>query len=452
MTSSAPPLAPSLRDPAARIPWIPAPRTPEETGIRRILLEDLTIKAIARERETTTALLADLLALSPKLVEDIVQRLRKAQLIEVTGMIGTIYKVTLTGAGRTRADELMSVSQYVGPVPVPLAEYEARVRAQAVRGAEVCPDRVERAFAGMVMKQDLVRQLGIAIVSGTSLMLTGPSGTGKTTVAGRIPSVFGDAVFLPHAIEVAGEIITVFDPGVHRVKAEAVPSEHDKRWILCERPFVVAGGELTTGMLDLQYNRVSGYYTAPPQMKANCGVFVIDDFGRQRMRPEELLNRWIVPLDRGVDFLTLHGGTKFTVPFEVLVVFSTNLELGEAGRAPQGPELVDAAFLRRIPNKVRLDHATRAEFHEIFRRACAQEGISYDLLLVDQLIEFLQRDIGEPLRPCIPRDLARQIVWEARYDGRPPAFTDAALARAVKTYFGPVAKARAAAAAGPPAA
>jgi hypothetical protein len=450
MTSTAPLMSP--REPAApRIPWIAAPRTPEETGIRRILLEDLTIKAIARERETTTAILSDILALQPKLVEEIVQRLRKAQLIEVTGMIGAIYKVTLTTAGRTRADELFSVSQYVGPVPVPLAEYEARVRAQAVRGAEVRPDRVERAFAGMVVKPDLVRQLGIAIASGTSLMLTGPSGTGKTTLASRIPAVFGDAVFLPHAIEVAGELITIFDPGVHRVKPDAVPSEHDKRWILCDRPFVVAGGELTTAMLDLQYNRVSGYYTAPPQMKANCGVFVIDDFGRQRMRPEELLNRWIVPLDRGLDFLTLHGGMKFTTPFEVLVVFSTNLELEAAGHGAPGPELVDAAFLRRIPNKVRLDHATRSEFHEIFRRACAQEGISYDLLLVDQLIEFLQRDIGEPLRPCIPRDLARQIVWEARYDGRPPAFTDSALARAVKTYFGPTAETRAAAAAVEPA-
>jgi hypothetical protein len=327
----------------------------------------------------------------------------------------------------------MSANAYVGPTPVPLSEYAERVQAQTIAEDDVRPEAVRQAFSEMVVDPDTVRQIGIAIASGTSLMLSGPSGTGKTTLAGRIPHVFGRGVFLPYAVEVAGEIITVFDPGVHQPIDAALPAEHDRRWVYCARPFVVAGGELTAEMLDLQFNPVSGFYSAPPQMKANTGVFVIDDFGRQRMRPEELLNRWIVPLDRGVDFLTLHGGTKFAVPFRVLVVFSTNLDLGHGSAGDA--QITDAAFLRRIPNKVHVGHASPAEFHEIFRRVCHGVRIAYDPALVDQLIEFLRNDVGEPLRPCVPRDLVRQITWEARYDGRAPEFTDAALARACRTYF-----------------
>jgi predicted ATPase with chaperone activity len=441
--------SPASVPPAATDGWIPAPRTADETGVRRILLEDLAIKAIAREREATTFSLAETLALSVRVIDELFQKLRKSALVEVVGMSGSAHRMTLTSTGRERADELFATNSYVGPAPVPLAEYAARVRDQAIAADEVRPAGVHAAFADMVVDREAVRQIGIAIASGTSLMLSGPSGTGKTSVAACIPRVFGRGVFVPHAVEVAGEIIAVFDPGVHRRLDAAPPADHDRRWVYCARPFVVAGGELTAEMLDLQFNPVSGFYTAPPQMKANAGVFVIDDFGRQRMRPEELLNRWIVPLDRGVDFLTLHGGMKFAVPFRVLVVFSTNMELG-SGAAPAGAAaaatpaatslagdalITDAAFLRRIPNKVHLGHASPAQFHEIFRRVCAESNVGYDAALVDQLIEFLEKDIGEPLRPCVPRDLVRQITWEARYDGSPPAFTDAALARACQTYF-----------------
>ncbi len=423
--------------PATR--WIPAPSTADETGVRRVLLEDLVVKAIAREREATTHSLADTLALPVRVVDELFQRLRKSALVEVVGMSGSAHRMTLTGAGRERADDLLTANSYVGAAPVPLAEYAARVRDQAIAADEVRPAGVQAAFADMVIDREAVRQIGIAIASGTSLMLSGPSGTGKTSVAACIPRVFGRGVFIPHAVEVAGEIIAVFDPGVHRRLDVPIPPHHDPRWVYCARPFVVAGGELTAEMLDLQLNPVSGYYTAPPQMKANAGVFVIDDFGRQRMRPEELLNRWIVPLDRGVDFLTLHGGTKFAVPFRVLVIFSTNMELESAAAAGPGPagdaQITDAAFLRRIPNKVHLGHASPAQFHEIFRRVCADANVAYDAALVDQLIEFLEKDIGEPLRPCVPRDLIRQITWEARYDGAAPALTDASLARACQTYF-----------------
>jgi hypothetical protein len=405
----------------------------EESGVRRTLLEDLAVKVIAREREATTFTLGETLALPSRLIDEVFQKLRKSALVEVMGMSGSAYRMSLTSAGPTYEFCDIRSSARSRPAPVPLAEYARRVQAQSIADDDVRPDGVRRAYADMVIDQDVVRQIGIAIASGTSMMLSGPSGTGKTSIAACIPRVFGRGVFLPYAVEVAGEIITVFDPGVHRPLDAELPADHDRRWAYCARPFVVAGGELTAEMLDLQYNPASGFYAAPPQMKANTGVFVIDDFGRQRMRPEELLNRWIVPLDRGVDFLTLHGGTKFAVPFRVLVVFSTNLDLGHS--VSGDAQITDAAFLRRIPNKIHVGNAEPAQFHEIFRRVCAENAVEYDAALVDQLIEFLRTDVGEPLRPCVPRDLVRQIVWEARYDGRAPRFTDAALARACRTYF-----------------
>jgi len=419
----------------AELPALPAPRTIEATGIRTALIDDIAIKTIARDRQVTTPGLAEALALSQPVVDDVFARLRKAQLVEVLGMSGTAYRMSLTSSGKARADDLMATNQYVGPVPVSLEAYAESVRLQSIASARVRPEAVRRAFAGLVLGDDVVRQIGIGVASGMPIMLYGPSGTGKTSIAERIPLVFQGGVFIPHALEVNGEIIRIFDPGVHRVYPGAVSAQHDRRWVYCDRPFVIAGGELTAESLDLQYNAVSGFYTAPPQVKANTGVFVIDDFGRQRMRPEELLNRWVVPLDRGVDHLTLHGGAKFTVPFAVLVVFATNLDpaggfVGDAGLA-----LSDAVFLRRIPNKVHIGHASRDQFHEISRRACADAGLSYDSALVDRLIELLSSHVKEPLRPCIPRDLVRQITWESRYEGRPPVLNSASMARACRAYF-----------------
>ena len=426
-----------VTDPAvgARASWIPVPRSIDETGLSPSLLEELALKTIARERELTTRALGDVLALSPSVVDEIFQRLRKGQLIEVTGMTGSLYRMALSTAGRARADELMSANQYVGPAPVSLAAYSDRVRGQGVAQTRVHPHRVRQAFAPLVLDGDTVRQIGIAITSGAPLMLFGPSGTGKTSVAERIPQVFDDGVFIPHAIDVNGEIITVFDRGVHRPLGPAAPNDHDRRWVYCERPFVMAGGELTAEMLDLQRSPVSGFYTAPPQVKANTGVFVIDDFGRQRMRPEELLNRWIVPLERGIDFLTLDGGGKLAVPFAVLVVFATNLDPRSGMAADAGSAVTDAVFLRRIPNKVLVGNASPEQFHEIFRRACAAANLAYDPALVDRVIVFLQEHANEPLRPCVPRDLIRQIVWEASYDGDAPTLDAKAIARACRTYF-----------------
>ncbi|CAA9354781.1 MAG: Predicted ATPase with chaperone activity, associated with Flp pilus assembly [uncultured Gemmatimonadaceae bacterium] len=418
---------------ATSLPSLPAPRTIEETGIRATLLEEIAIKIVARERDLSARALGDALGLGPSVTDELVQRLRKAVLVEVTGHTASGHRLAPTTAGRAQAAALLATNQYAGPVPVPLASYVESVRTQAIANGRVRPQAVREAFGTLVLDDEVVRQVGIGIASGAPLMLFGPSGTGKTSVAERIPLVFGGGVFVPHAIEVGGEIVAVFDPGVHR-PVGAPPPQHDRRWVYCERPFVVAGGELTMATLDLEYNATSGYYAAPPQLKANAGVFVIDDFGRQRMRPEELLNRWIVPLDRGVDYLTLHGGAKFAVPFSVLVVFATNLDPSTGLAADAGTTITDTVFLRRIPNKVKVGYASREQFHEIFRRACAAAGLGYDPGLVDRLVGLLGH-LNQPLRPSIPRDIVRHVKWEARYEGSKAELNAATIARACRAYF-----------------
>jgi hypothetical protein len=417
----------------APVPWLPAPRTNEEPGIRATLLEEIAIKIVARERDLTTRVLGDAMGLGPTVVDELVQRLRKGVLVEVTGHTAGGFRLVPTTAGRAQAAALLATNQYAGPVPVPLAAYVASVRPQAIASGRVRPEAVREAFHSLVLDDEVVRQVGIGIASGAPLMLYGPSGTGKTSVAERIPLVFGGGVFVPHALDVGGEVVVVFDPGIHR-PIGTPPPQHDRRWMYCERPYVVAGGELTLDMLDLEYNATSGFYAAPPQLKANAGVFVIDDFGRQRMRPEELLNRWIVPLDRGVDYLTLHGGAKFAVPFAALVVLATNLDPSTGQAVDAGAAITDPVFLRRIPNKIAIGYATRDQFHENFRRTCTNAGVAYDAALVDRLIALLDH-LGQPLRPSIPRDLVRHVKWEARYEGTRAELSAATIARACRAYF-----------------
>lgn len=424
----------------------PAPSAPRDlaaTGIRRSLLEELALKVIDVEGEILLRDLAVRLGLAPPLVDELFQRLRKAQMIEVTGMVAGQHRVAVVGAGRARAQDLLARNRYAGVAPVSLDDYGERVRAQGGRQRATTAQDVHRALSPLVLEEEMLRQLGIAIVSGTSLVLHGPTGTGKTAIAELIPDVHHEtAVWIPHAVEVDGQIITIYDPHVHeRVELPAsggsifADDQPDARWVLCRRPRVMAGGELTLDMLDLQYNPGTGYYSAPLQMKANNGVFVMDDFGRQRTRPEELLNRWIVPLDRGVDYLTLQGGKKFEIPFTLLVVFSTNLDPASGFRAAGTGGATDDAFLRRIPNKIAVGFASERQFHAIFERVCADAGVACDAATVDRLIHHLRGALGQPLRPCYPRDLVRQLSWEASYDGRPAELTWDALLRACGSYF-----------------
>ena len=415
-----------------KVPRIPAPKTVESLGVRRNVLEELALKILYMSVEMTLRELASRMRVSLSVIQEIFQALRKGLLVEIKGLTEGTYLITTTSDGKSRALELLALNHYAGPAPVSLDEYVERVRSQSVRNFAVLPAEVERAFRHLVLSRPMMTQLGTALVSGTSIVLYGSTGTGKSSVAEAIPEVYHDRVWVPYAVEVDGQIIVVYDPIVHRltespaVEPSATEEVTDGRWVYCRRPRVVVGGELTIDMLDLQFHPVSKFYVAPVQMKANNGALIIDDFGRQRMRPEELLNRWTVPLDRGVDFLTLVGGRKIDVPFDLFVVFATNLD---------PIQLADEAFLRRIHNKIKVDFMERDQFKEVFRRLCEDAGLAYEPAVVDALIDMLAKELKQPLRACYPKDIISQIRWAAQYQGVAPRLDRDTIAQACRNYF-----------------
>jgi MoxR-like ATPase len=403
------------------------PQRIERTGIRRGLLEDLALKILYLGGEMTLIELSDHLCLSLAVVEEIFQFFRKERLCEVKGMTGGTHRIATSVEGRQRAADLLSLNQYTGPAPVSLADYISRIKHQSVQASAVRPEQLEYAFRQLTLSDDMLLRVGTAVVSGTSMFLYGPPGTGKTSIANRITEIYNDYVWVPYAVEVDNQIITVFDPGVHRRRLESEIEDSDRRWVLCHRPCVITGGELTGEMLELQFNPVARYYSAPLQMKANNGIFVLDDFGRQRMRPQELLNRWMTALDRRVEFLALPGGRKFEIPFDTLVVFSTNIEPMQLG---------DEAFLRRIPNKIKVDFASKDQFMKIFRREAEQvRGLPVQQEVLDFLVDYLSDEIRVPLSQCYARDLLDQIFWAARYLHAKPEFTRDLAKWACSNYF-----------------
>lgn len=406
---------------------VPEPKTIEQTGIRKSLLEDLALKTIYVTATPSLVELATSMRLSYRLVDELFARLRSEQLAEVTGMHGNARVIALTSRGRSRALELLALNQYTGAAPVSLDDYVERVRLQSVRDLNVHPEDIRRAFSSLVLQEETLDKLGTAMNSGSAIFLYGPTGTGKTAIATTLPRVLADDhVWIPYSVQTDGQFINVYDPHVHVKVDDPITDDHDTRWVLCRRPAVLVGGELTIEMLELQLNPVSRIYTAPMQMKANNGVLIIDDFGRQRVRPEELLNRWIVPLDRRIDYLTLAGGRKIEIPFELFVVFATNVNPSTLG---------DAAFLRRIQTKIRVGEVARGRFHEIFARVCHEWHMTYDAGAVDELIDIIRNKYREPLRACHPRDIVSQIRWAARYEDREPILDRRALLTAVEAYF-----------------
>jgi hypothetical protein len=407
--------------------FLPAmPDSLEKLGISDILVQDLLLRRVFIERTTTLTSLSKTLKLAPPVVEAVFRQMRHRQLIEVMGMVGNDYTFMLSGPGRQLAQERFQMSQYAGPCPVPLAQFTGGVRAQSARVA-VSREKLRHALSDLVVTDALLDQLGPAIISQAALFLYGSTGNGKTSLAERLIRLYDDTVLIPYAVEVDGQIIIHYDPVVHqRLDSEDEEPDHDARWVRCRRPCIVSGGELVPSMLELRMDEASGTYAAPLQMKANNGILVIDDFGRQLIPPRDLLNRWIVPLDRHVDYLMLRYGVKFQIPFDLMVVFATNLD---------PTSLADEAFLRRIQNKILVEEISPGVFDEILRRYALARTIPYDQDMAEFLRSLCLRDGRAVLRACYPGDITGILLSISQYEGRPPRMTRTDLERAVNLYF-----------------
>ncbi|GIW92037.1 MAG: hypothetical protein KatS3mg110_0078 [Pirellulaceae bacterium] len=404
-----------------------------EMGLTESDVESLVLKYLLARGDAYGREIAQQIKLPFCLLEELLRQMKTDQLVVYRGANEwNDYLYQLTDLGRERARRLAQVCTYFGAAPVSLADYIASVEAQSLRHQSVCPADLERAFQDLIISPAMLQRLGPAVVAGRGLFLFGPPGNGKTSIAKRISHVFGKTIWVPRAIQIDGEIVRVFDPHKHR----EVPVEWseglldkqsiDRRWVCIERPTIVVGGELTMAHLEITENPVTHICEAPLQMKSNCGVLVIDDFGRQRIRIDELLNRWIVPLEEKIDFLSLPSGKTIQVPFDQLIIFSTNLE-------PR--ELVDEAFLRRIAYKIEIRDPSEAEFRELFRMVAGQLGMEYRDEVVSYVIEKHYRKEGRSFRCCHARDLLYQVKAYCQYSRRPLEMTPQYMDLAAENYF-----------------
>jgi hypothetical protein len=431
----------NARDPAA-VPAQPfeppIPKSIEETGLGLGFLADLAIKTMYFEGYISGYEVAERMKLPHSgVVDETLEFLKREQFCEVKGAGGlgeSGYQYVITAKGSEKAREVLDRGQYVGPAPVPLKDYTEAFRKQTLQNIAIHQRVMHQALSHLVLSPRIFNQLGPAVNSGRSVFLYGPPGNGKTTVAEAIGFVvFKDNIYVPYAVEVDGQIIKVFDSINHRPVGEAGGASSskrgnkiDRRWVKIHRPFIVTGGELTLEGLDLVYDSSSKYYEAPFQMRANGGMLLIDDFGRQQARPRDLLNRWIVPLEKRADFLTLHTGRKIEVPFDVLIIFATNL-------APT--DLVDEAFLRRIRHKIELSDPSFEEYREIFKRVCAHKRVPYDDKALAYLLQEHYIKPQMPMRACHPRDIVDQLIDIASYQNRSPTLTQDLIDQACESYF-----------------
>jgi hypothetical protein len=402
--------------------------TVEAAGLTTAFVEEHLLRCLHVVPQSSGAQLATLSGLSFHAIGPVLDSLRQDHLVEIRGQRGlgeAGYCYVLTSKGAARALEALQRTQYRGPLPVPIDDYIASVKAQPIDMRLVTTARVREAFSDLLTPDSVSDRIGPSIRSGSALFLFGAPGNGKTVIAERISRVLNDPVYIPHAVEVDGAIVKLFDPLVHRAAQSASIPGFDQRWIQVQRPLVVAGGELTLHGLDLLWSSRGGYYEAPLQLKANGGVLLIDDFGRQQMLPKEMLNRWIVPLEKQVDYLTLVTGKRVQVPFQQMLVFATNLE---------PTDLADDAFLRRIRFKLRLEDPTPAQFEELFRRECQSRGVAFSPDGLRYAIDRWWKT--QPLRMCQPRDVVEQLVAIAHYQSVAPDFgSPRLLDEACASYF-----------------
>jgi predicted ATPase with chaperone activity len=402
-----------------------APKSIEETGLEPNFLLMLMLKTIYVTGLETASTIRERLGLSRRIVTALLEDALELGLLEILGRTAESHLADLrhamTGKGREWAVEALSQSKYVGAAPVTLSEYHAQVQKQRITNERINGEMLARCFTDLTLEDELINDLGPAVSSGRAILFYGPPGNGKTSVARAIGNVFEDAIFVPHSLEVDGQVIKVFDSTVHTPVTEADEAEisgergrgprlpeADGRWVRCRRPLVITGGELTLEMLDLSFNTSSRFYEAPLQLKATNGIFAIDDFGRQKVSAEEVLNRWIIPLERHVDYLTLDTGKQFPVPFDGLVIFSTN-------HRPK--ELMDDAMMRRIPYKIEFREPNEADYRKIFNNVCA----AHNIVLREDILRFLFDEYynGQkiPIARYHPKWIVDQVIGRREYEG-----------------------------------
>jgi hypothetical protein len=430
--TSAQPIA--LHPHASPLPAMP--QRVEDTGLDFSFLVELLAKILYVRGQLRLPDFAAHVQLSFAALEPLLAFMRSERLCEMArhGDTDGTMAYTLTDLGRARAQDFLQRSQYAGPAPVSLNAYVKQVEQQSIMDMGVTRETLQRAFAGIVVKQELLNQFGAAMNSGRPILIYGPAGSGKTYLSERLVGLLSGNVAIPYAIEVGNEVIQVFDPVVHEPVAmddsrRSVLDRgrnHDSRWVLCRRPVVMTGAELTLPMVDLQFDHKARFYQAPPQVKANNGLFIVDDLGRQLVSPQDLMNRWIVPLDRHVDYFALHTGKKFQVSFDVVVVFSSNL---------QPSKLADEAFLRRLGYKIFVGPLSEADYRRIFIQVCEQNGIPFGEDGYRYVLDELHAKNDKPLLACLPRDILCQLRDYARFNGLEPRLSGDLLDWAWHNYF-----------------
>jgi hypothetical protein len=394
-----------------------APETVEETGLDPQLLLQLLLRTVYVSSYETSAQVADSMKLDLAVVETLFENAKQKRLVEVLGLTDSrprLYRYALTADGRKWASDSLQQCQYAGAAPVSLARYQEQVVRQSITRDRVRPNALTAALSHLVLPEGSIGRLGPAVNSGKAILLYGGVGNGKTSIAEAISCAFEQTIYLPYCIEIDGQIIKIFDPSVHEpVPADGCGAQEklDARWVRCKRPAILTGGELTLEMLDLSFDPVSKYYEAPAHMKATGGVFIIDDFGRQKVRPVDLLNRWILPLERRVDYLTLHTGKKLKIEFDELVVFSTNFP-------PE--DLMDDAGLRRIPYKLHVEQPTREQYESILLRIAEARQLS----LPDDVLPYLLDSFYPQSRAVIssahPKFIVDHVVERCHFEGTTP--------------------------------
>ncbi len=402
------------------------PEKPDQLDLNLSFLADLALKTLSIDPDPTTASVAERMRVALLITETVLQRLYRENLVEMKGSVGIHnHRYALLERGWQRVFHLMSLCSYVGPAPVTLELYAEMLVSQVHSRPPVTKPVLERTLAHLVLSAEVKRTLGVVVSSGRSLFLSGPPGNGKTAMARALVNAIGEPLWIPYAIEVDGQVIRVFDKHVHHPVADQ-GQDYDRRWIKVAPPLVVVGGELTIESLDLTATETPRYYEGPFQLKANGGVLLVDDFGRQRCSARQLLNRWIIPLENRVDALQLSTGKKVEIPFEQVVVFATNLT---------DADLVDAAFMRRMGYRMSVTRPTAEVYAEIFRREIASFGVPVENGVIERIMERYRTE-GRPLNACDPRDLILRAMDLCRFEGQALVLNDEVLALAWEGYFG----------------